>query len=72
VPKVEALDDGQAGLLHLSGLSWPYPLYALMVMLSDSVTVSPRLSVTFIVKLKVPAVVGVPVRTMLAPGCAFS
>ena len=25
VPKVEALDDGQAGLLHLSGLSWPYP-----------------------------------------------
>jgi hypothetical protein len=25
VPKVEALDDGQADLLHLSGLSWPYP-----------------------------------------------
>jgi hypothetical protein len=25
VPKAEALDDGQAGLLHLSGLSWPYP-----------------------------------------------
>ena len=24
-PKAEALDDGQAGLLHLSGLSWPYP-----------------------------------------------
>ncbi len=28
MPKVEALDDGQAGLLHLSGLSWPYPLEA--------------------------------------------
>src|SRR5271166_2098253 len=24
-PKAEALDDGQVGLLHLSGLSWPYP-----------------------------------------------
>jgi hypothetical protein len=37
-----------------------------MVMLSDWVAVSPRLSVTFVVK--VPAVVGVPVGMMSAPG----
>jgi len=35
VPKVEALDDGQAGLLHLSGLSWPYPLYVLLYKADD-------------------------------------
>ena len=40
----------------------------MMVMLSDWVAVSPRLSVTFMVKVKVPAVVGVPVRMMSAPG----
>jgi hypothetical protein len=51
-------------------LSWPYPSIPLMVMLSDWVAVSPRLSVTFIMKLKVPAFVGVPERMMSAPGCA--
>jgi hypothetical protein len=34
-------------------------------MLNDWLAVSPRLSVTFIVKAKVPAFVGVPDRTLL-------
>ena len=39
-----------------------------MVMLHAWLAVSPRLSVTFIVKLKVPAVVGMPERMMSLGG----
>jgi hypothetical protein len=43
-PKAEALDDGQAGLLHLSGLSWPYPsiTIALRLLPFPRVPVQPR------------------------------